>query len=223
MDAAFHIRPFAFDRVFETAVPLRTAHAEPEDLQLMIATLEAELALARADCDHHVAVARADGFDAGLAQAQSDRDTALLAAVDALHATIETVEAELESVAQEATREAASVAIVAAEMLAGRALVEYPGGAIDAAIGRALQQVARGQEIAVAVAPDLVPEIERLVAIRQNGDRRRLALTVHADAALAIGDAHIHWERGGVVLDATSRVAAVEAALGPVLSPTLVG
>jgi flagellar assembly protein FliH len=102
-------------------------------------------------------------------------------------------------------------------VLAARALVEMPAAAIDEAIGRALRQVARGQEIAVAVAPELVGEVERLIAVRQGGDRRHLALTVVADAALPPGDAHVHWDQGGMVLDAAARAEAVRAALDGVL------
>jgi len=90
--------------------------------------------------------------------------------------------------------------------------------AIDEAIGRVLRQVARGQEIQVVVAPALVAEMEQLVAVRQNGDRRRLAIAVVADPALQPGDAHINWEQGGVILDAAARAAVVRDALDALLS-----
>lgn len=167
MDAAFHIRPFAFDRIFPAVETAR-------------------------DSDDPAA------------------NPASRAAIDALHATIEDVDSRLEAIAEATTREAVVLVEVAAELLAARTPATL---AIDDAIGRVLRQVARGQEIEVRVHPELVDEVERLVAVRQAGDRRRLAIGVTGDATLAVGDSHIHWDRGGVLLDAAQRSEAVRAAL----------
>lgn len=216
MDASFHIRPFAFDRVFAVAAP-GTGEIRAEDLRLQIAALEAEAALMRADHERMLALARADGFEAGLAQARSERETALLAAVDALHASIETVDVRVDEAAEQIREDATEVALAAAELLAARALDEAPGAAVDAAIGRVLRQVARGQELLVRVHPDLTEEVERLIAVRQSGDRRRLNLHVVGDEALVLGDAHIEWDQGGLVLDAAARAVAVREELETLL------
>ncbi len=89
--------------------------------------------------------------------------------------------------------------------------------AVDEAIGRALAQVARGQEIDVKVHPDLVEDIEARIAERQSRDRRRLALVVSGDASLAPGDAVLRWDRGGVIVDAQSRRQAVLDELAPIM------
>lgn len=218
MDTSFHIRPFAFDRVFSVGAP-QTGEMRVEDLQLQIAALEAEAALMRAEQDADLARARADGFEAGLDHARQEREAALLAAVDALQASIEIVDAGIDAVAGRMQADAAEVAVAAAELLAARALDTAPGAAIDAAIGRVLRQVARGQELLVRVHPDLVEEIDRLIAVRQSGDRRRLNLHVAGDAALAPGDAQIEWDQGGLILDAAARAAAVRAELETLLAP----
>lgn len=220
MDHSFHIRPFAFERVFEASPTPGTGNdsLSADELRLRVAVLEADLVVARQDRESALTDARGEAYEAGRAAARLEREAALLAAVDALHATVEEIEGELTAIADRCTREAAEVAHAAAEMLAARALTEMPGAAIDAAIGRVLQQVQRGQEIQVSVAPSLVEEIERLIAVRQAGDRRRLALTVVGDATLAEGDAHIHWDRGGVVLDGAARAEAVRQALAGLLS-----
>ena len=208
MDAAFHIRPFAFDRVFP-AVETPSDSDDPVTLRLRIATLEAECALAAAERDAATAQAHDAGFAQGLAAARADREAGLLAATDALHGAIEEIDAQLEGLADEAAQAAASIAATAAELLAATV---PPALAIDDAIGRVLRQVVRGQEIEVAVHPELVDEMTRRVAVRQADDRRRLAISIVADPTLPIGDSHIHWDQGGVVLDAAQRADAVRAA-----------
>lgn len=216
MDASFHIRPFGFDQVFATT---QTATDTIDDLDpwLRIEALRADLAVAREDGEARAAAARAEGFIDGLAQAREDQAAALLAATDAIHGAIESVEAALDDIADRNVRDAAQVAHAAAELLAGRAIESAPQAAIDDAIGRALRQVARGQEIQVSVHPDLVAAIETIIAVRQAGDRRRLSLSAIGDPAIAWGDAHIHWDQGGIVLDAADRADAIKTALAGLL------
>lgn len=218
MNAPFRIRPFGFDQVFDGgAAPL--GDVDMATLRLRVMALEAALAVSGDDRHRALEAARAAGFEAGLAQANGDRQDALLAAADALHAAIENVDAELRTIADDAAREAAEVAVLAAGLLAARMIEQAPAAAVDEAIGRVLRQVSRGQEIRVAVNPMLVAELDRLVAVRQADDCRRLAVSVVADATLSFGDAHIHWDQGGVVLDAAARRKAVEEAMAPVLAP----
>ena len=213
MNAPFRIRPFDFDEVFDaTTAPV--GDVDPATLRARVIALEAELASG----DGAIDAARAAGFEAGLTQASGERQAALLAATDALHAAVEEVYVQLDRIADEAAANAAEVARLAAGLLAARMIDQAPAIAIDEAIGRVLRQVARGQEIQVTVHPALAGELERLVAVRQSGDRRRLGITVQSDAACAFGDAHIHWDQGGLILDAAARAAAVEAALAPVLA-----
>lgn len=212
MDASFHIKPFAFDRVF--AMPAGAApDARAEDLSLEIAALEATVARLREEHRGELERARLDGFDAGLAQARAEQGAALLAAVDALQGSIELTEERIDAVATRITRDAAEVALAAADLLAGHALHHAPGVAIDEAIGRVLQQVARGQHVTVRVHPTLADEVEGLIAERQNGDRRRLNLHVAADDTLVPGDARIEWDHGGLTLNAAERAEAVRAEL----------
>lgn len=216
MDASFHIRPFGFDQVFTGA--RHTASALDDlDPWLQIEALRAELAAAQQEGEARAVAAHAEGFAEGQVHARGEQTGALLAATDAIHGAIENVEAALESITERTVRDAVQVACAAAEMLAGRALEMAPCAAIDEAIGRALRQVARGQEIQVAVHPDLVTPVQDIIAVRQAGDRRRLALFVTADPAIAWGDAHIHWDQGGMVLDAALRAEAITTALAGIL------
>ncbi len=215
MNAPFRIRRFDFDQVFDAgSMPL--GDADMATLRRRVSELEADLA--SGDRDAAIDAARTAGFEAGLAQANAERQAALLAATDALHAAVEEVHTQLDRIADETAVSAAEVARLAAGMIAARMIDQAPATAIDEAIGRVLRQVARGQEIQVVVHPSLAGELERLVAVRQSGDRRRLGITVRGDPACAFPDAHIHWDQGGMILDAAERTAAVEAALAPVFA-----
>jgi flagellar assembly protein FliH len=220
---SFHnVERFAFDRIF--TAPQGEAPGPSGETLIEIAALRAELALLKSEQEAQIALARAEGFEAGLAQARRERDVALLNAVDALQAGIESLDERFGEVAERVTGEAAEIAVAAADMIAGRALALSPEDGIDAAIGRALSQVARGTELEVRVHPELIDAIEAKIAARQSQDRRRLNLTVVGDVTLAIGDARIGWEQGGLALDAAARRGAVMAELETLLpapSPTL--
>jgi len=203
-----NVERFAFDRIFSTPAS-GDATIPSGDMLLEISALRAELALLRSDVDAQLNLARAEGFEAGLAQARAERDVALLSAVDALHAGIEALDDRFEDVSKRVTGEAAEIALAAADMIAGRAIETAPAETIDAAIGRALSQVARGTELEIRVNPDLIEAIETRVADRQSKDRRKLNLTVIGDVTVAIGDALIGWEQGGLALDANARRQAV--------------
>ena len=203
-----NVERFAFDRIFSTPAS-ESATVPSGDMLLEISALRAELALLRSDVDAQLALARAQGFDAGLAQARAERDVALLSAVDALHAGIESLDERFEDVSRRVTGEAAEIALAAADMIAGRAIDAAPVETIDAAIGRALSQVARGTELEIRVHPDLIEAIEARIADRQSRDRRKLNLNVVGDVTITVGDAMIGWEQGGLALDATARRQAV--------------
>lgn len=216
MDAATEIRPFAFDRIFTAASAKREA-ANALDLEMEVDSLRAEVERLNLERDDMLARARADGFEAGLAQARSERETALLSAVDALHAAVEQIEKNFTEVQTAVRNDAATVALEAADMLAGRALERAPEQAINEALGRVLEQVGRGPKLQIRVHPDLVERMEELVAFRISQERRRMTLTVFGDATLALGDALIGWDEGGLRLDAEARRAAVLEELAPFL------
>lgn len=210
MDMSFSTKPFGFDRVFTAREVNRTVeHDDTISLVIKIESLEDELAHLRKNQNEELARARADAFQAGLDAARSDRDNALLAAMDALHAGVEGMVEERAGFRADTAREAAELVLTVAQHLAGHPLLASPAQAIDDAIGRALAQVARGTELAVRVHPDMAAQIEERIADRQANDRRRLNLHVTHDASLAAGDARIEWDEGGLTLDRAMREAAV--------------
>jgi len=209
-----HVQPFGFDRIFGGMQDVERPSGE---LLGEISQLRAELAELRARQEGGIALARAEGFEAGLSQARHEREVALLTAVDALQAGIEALDGRVVEFERQTAGDAAEVALAAADLLAGRAVEGAPVAAIDDAIGRVLRQVARGTEILVRVHPDLVEPIEARVADRQARDRRRLHLAVIADETLAEGDAMLAWDQGGLVLDVNARRAEIMAELETLL------
>jgi flagellar assembly protein FliH len=216
MEAAIHIKPFGFDRVFHVSgseapdAGIPEINEQADDLQARIDAMEEAH---RAELFR----ARADGFEAGLGQARREREAALLSAVDAIHAAIEQVDAYLAEVTDSITRDAAEIALAAAHALAGHAIAHSPARAIDEALGRVLHQVARGTQLTVRVHPSLLPDVQRIIADRQAHDRRKLSIATLADESTPEGDALIFWDEGGLAVDMSARNATVLAELSPLL------
>ncbi len=204
------VQPFAY-------APLPASSPQPrrtEALALEVEALELEVRRLKRELQDERARAFANGREAALAACRAERETALLAAADALHACLEDLDLRFEAMEAEASEAAAQLALEAADLLAARQLDREPAAAIDAAIARALHQVRRGQPIDVRVHPDLVDAVEGIVAARQSRDRRRLFLTVIGDPTLPLGDARLTWERGTLALDRDARHAALAGELG---------
>lgn len=214
MDQSFAARPFRFDTEFE----VRPVHLDEDGADsLAAAALRAELDVMRADRDKAVADAHARGLEEGAARARADRDEALLAATDALHAAWEDFAHARDAIVEQVREQGAMLALAIGQQLAGHAMHLAPAQAIDDALGRALALVARGQEIIVTVHPDLVTDMETRVAARQAGDRRKLVVLVEGAGDIAPGDARLRWDGGGMTLNAADRHAAVLAELAAVL------
>lgn len=213
------ILPFAFDRTFPSPLgePARMLRRKTDahDLALEVDALKDQIAQLTQHHRDELACARSEAFAAGLDHARTEREEAILAAIDAAQASLETLALQHDELRSETVADASQLALVAAEILAGCAIEHEPGRPIDEAIGRALLQVTRGEEIEIRVHPDLFEDITQRIDRRQAGDRRQLFLNVSADPAVAPGDAVLSWERGGLLVDAASRRQALLDELAP--------
>lgn len=214
------IERFAFDRVFglgaSRPTPIRPA-TPANDAPLELAALKAEVQALRAQQAELAAVSRIEGFEAGLAQARGEREAAVLSAVDALQGGLEALDGEFAELERRLTTDATALALATADMLAARALDLVPAAAIDAALGRVLDQVARGTELQLRVNPAMVETIAARIDERQAQDRRKLRIALVPDDTLAIGDGRIQWDQGGVTLDAAARRAGIQGELATLL------
>ena len=215
-------QPFSFDRTFP--VPDREPSrqyrrkTDPAKLSDEIDILQREIAMLEESHAKELACARSEAFEAGRHHVLADREAAILSALDAMQASMEEISEKYCELRTEIVSDATQLAFAAAEAIAGHAIANLPGGAIDEAIGRALAQVTRGQEIEVKVHPDLLDEIEARIALRQSRDRRKLGLVVLADCTIPPGDAVLNWGRGGIMVDAENRRQAVLEALTPLMN-----
>lgn len=219
MDQSFSARPtrpFQFDKIF-TAPPSRGESIYATDSLLDAAALRAELEALREQYDLAVTDAHARGATEGQQRARAERDQALLAAVDALHAALDEFAQERQAMIDTLCRDAAHLALAIGEKLAGHALGHAPTEAIDQAIGRVLTRIARGQEVIISVHPSLLADVETRIAARQSQDRRRLNLIVTGDADLAPGDAHLRWDSGGQRLSTQDRLTEIQAELAAII------
>ena len=215
------IQPFSFDRVFRSSQrePVEVAEVAATRMREEIAALEARVERMAQDHAAELSRARTDGFEAGLVQARSERDEAVLAATDALHAALEEARRDFDRVSEDIARDAAVVAYQAANMLAGHAVDHDPVRAIDEALERALDQVSRGTGLVIRINPAIREDMEKRVALRQAREQRRIDMMLVEDDAIPLGDAQITWTEGGLVVDAMARRAAVLAELGGLLGP----
>lgn len=213
-----NVQRFGFDRVFRFPAAPDEKPRDDGALAQRIASLEAELDRLGAAHPRDLAQARSDGFAAGLAQARMEREAAILAATDALQASLEMMEDRLAVAETAMMRDMAALSFTAAEVIAGHSVDRSPARAVDEALGRLLTQVSRGTALGIRVHPDIAEAVEGLVTERKATERRRLDITVLSDPALAPGDGTIFWEEGGLSVDAQSRRAAVMAELGPLLA-----
>jgi flagellar assembly protein FliH len=205
-------RPYAFERVFE----FNTLDTErgPQDQALQILSLKAELAQHLANAERALAEARAQGFAAGLEQARRERDAALVKAETMLIDGIARLEDMFVATETRVAAAATEVAMVAAEAIAARAIAADPAQAIDEAIGRVLGQIGFRESLHIHAHPSLVEPLQALIDNRVIRTQRPLAIALHADPALPLGDAHILWDAGGLHLDVAARRAAVSELLG---------
>src|SRR5690349_397314 len=97
-EQAISVSKFRFDRVFSAVEPVVSDAA---DLAARVARLQAELDLTRDSRDRAIAQARAEGYEAGLADARAERETATLAAVDALGAAVEALGEQVDEIAKD--------------------------------------------------------------------------------------------------------------------------
>lgn len=210
-------RPYAFDRIF--AQSTIDATRTPHDLALQLHAIKAEMDQQRSDAAAELVRARADGFAAGVAQARAETAAALLSSQLALTRGIAELEAGFVATETRIAAVATEVAMAAAELLAAQAIADTPGVAIDAAVARVLAQTGFRETLHVHLHPAAAETVGMLLAARESAEQRPLTITVHEDPALAVGDAHILWDQGGLSLNAAARKAALRAALG-ISAPT---
>jgi flagellar assembly protein FliH len=160
----------------------------------------------REEADQLAARALADGET----KARQAAEVKGFASVDRIVAHLSPVSAQLAQLADTLRREAAELAMIAAKRIAGAALDQAGERAAAEAIGQAVQMLKNNPAIAVTLAPDSLPEVERrMEQLRRQG--RGANMTFIADPNSKPGDWRIEWTEGSVGFSREQVEAAVDA------------
>jgi flagellar assembly protein FliH len=211
------IKRFGYGQAFPVRNREVIETAVAEDLVSQTAALRGELEAVRQANEDAVRNARHAGFAEGLAQGHDEAGGAMLASLDALHGALEEIDARLFDQVRTITQDAVETALAAAELLAGHAVSAAPTRALDEALGRVLEQVARGTPLDIHVHPSLVERMNACLAVRTGRERRTLTLSVVPDDSIAPSDGLIAWPSGGAVLKAAARRTVLLNELAPFL------
>jgi flagellar assembly protein FliH len=212
------IRPFQFDRDFTGTLSPRSFSAA--ELQQEVEELKARLATTEADLDVRLAAAREDGFSAGLAHARADQQMALLAALDALQAAVETTDAEMSDIRASLLDGAADLALAAAEQLAALSLAAEPTAPIHAAIEKAAAEAGLDARLRIQLNPADATVVETSAS---HWTLRTVSIDVVPDPAIGPGDARISWGTPALVLDQADRRARVQSAISDAIAAARAG
>jgi len=157
-----------------------------------------------------VAIARAEGFDAGLAAGRAEGDSLARAIAAAMASALDRAADRLDSALAELADAAADLGLAAAEHLAGQALPDAPPAAV---IADAVRQAAGNPILRLTVHPDSVETARAAATAAAAARGSGLRIDVLADERLQAGDVEADWLTGGLAVEAADRRAALIAAL----------
>lgn len=209
MKATSHVQPFGFERYF-------SAHeggcvAESGNLSQQVTLLQGEIMHLKAEIASREAMARQQGFEAGLTQARGEQQQALLHAADALNACLENVDQVIDEERRRMVADAAELAMAIADHLAAIAIARDPLRPVSDLVARVFEEVSGQHTLTIRVASDQAASLKELLTTSMaRWDRR---LVVMADDQLRSGDARIEWSGGEAVLDADGRRKAILSAI----------
>ena len=170
----------------------------------------------RAVSEADLAAARSEGFAAGQEQGRREADAQLNGLLAHLVRSVERLLVEEDKRAFAIEEQAAQVAIVTAQTLAGAALAERPLARIEAVVRECLSHARTAPHLVLRVNEAMVEPAEELARklAAEHGFSGKLIVLGQAD--IAPGDGRIEWAEGGFVLDSQQLSALVEQAVARV-------
>jgi flagellar assembly protein FliH len=160
----------------------------------------------REEADQLAAKALAEGE----AKARQTTEAKGFASVDRIVAHLSPVSAQLAQLADTLRREAAELALIAAKRIAGAALDQAGEQTAAEAIDQTVRLLKNNPVIAVTLAPESLPEVERrMEQLRRQG--RGAAMTFIADPNSKPGDWRVEWAEGSVGFSREQVEAAIDA------------
>lgn len=165
----------------------------------------------RADAE---AQAHRQGFAAGLAQAQSEANQRIAAALGLVADTMTRLDRDLTGIEARMESEAIEVAVAVAAKLAPELIAREPFAEISALATECFRHLVKTPHIVVRVGAGLYEagkdKLEEIARARGFDGR----LVVMADDAMAAGDCRIEWADGGVNRDQAATLASIDDVVG---------
>ena len=155
-------------------------------------------------------VAYRSGFAAGQAQAQTEANERIAAALAVVADGLSRIERAMSEIEARLETEAVDVAVAVGEKLAAALIEREPVTEIAALAATCFRQLVATPHVAVRIGPDIYDEAKHKLEeiARLNGFEGRL--TVLADSNLLAGDCRIEWAEGGIDRDRAAASAAIE-------------
>lgn len=196
------LRRFEFDRRFDLshlsdADRARTLEAEAE--------IRDEIERKQAEAEAIKAVARAEGYQAGLEAARKEREAELGDAVARLNNNLERAFIQAAEFHGEVTLDAVALAVAIGEGLAGELFKANPLGCAQHAISTALIEQFERPRMTIKVCPVDRAELAAFVDSKINLTGYEGRIIFQDDANLQSGDCLIEWSDGGIRAVMTER------------------
>lgn len=174
----------------------------------------------RAVSDADLAAARAEGFAAGQEQGRREADAQMHGLLGHLVRSVERLLVEEDKRAFAIEEQAAQLALVTAQALAGAALDERPLARIEKALRDCLGHARFAPHLVVRVHESVVETMESMLAglARETGFAGRLVVLGQPD--IAPGDGRIEWADGGMVIDSAAIGEQIEQAVRGIFGPS---
>lgn len=199
------IRKFTFDQAFGNESRTASAIAEAA------ARIEAEREAIQA-------VARAEGFEAGLAQARGERDAAIRTALTAIVGDIGQGVAKVDALRAELAGQAVELALALAEAIAGHSLAQAGLSDIETIVAQVLAEQIEAPRLVIRIGAGLLDDVRQRVEAEASAMHFEGRLIFQPEPAFGPGDCVIEWADGGVRHVAAERRAAIEAQVRDFLS-----
>lgn len=158
-----------------------------------------------------VAIARADGFDAGYAAARAEADAAQAAAARAIEIALADSGTQIDRLIAELSAEAANLALAIGDHLAGHA--QNPDAALAKLVGDAVRQAVGQPVLRLTVAPETVEAVRALASAAVDRIGAGIRVDVEGETGLRPGDIRADWQTGGLQSSSDERRSAVLASI----------
>jgi len=187
---------FAFDTVFDAGGHIVRSASRKNDMHNL----------------EEVAALEAKAYERGLNDATARATQELAEAMGTLARLSQMLLGRLATEAETLRSDATSVALAAAQAIAGNALNQFGEEAVLGAVQESLSQLRTVPRLLIRVAPHLEADLSPRLQDMAEQYGLTGALVVRADASISVGDVQLDWADGSIQHDQSATFALIEAA-----------